>query len=427
MAITIPDSHYVGYHRQAAVVSDLPLGFATPYATDAAFEKRKDTVDSWASQQYRWGNNKDVPPLEAQILPNVLQEGFTIAKSVRRHGWNGGNVVWRVEDPRGFELEISSANFAKIVDCTTIVNGVIQGKCVWGREGASNVLLPENSEPYQSAVHATAIKKAGTISVKDIRPGSVVTLSTTAVAIYLGSLYVTGYDTEVEGYAYESYYNTQRTQRVELKLYSQKKHLIAIVDPGLLSDGIPDAHTLWQHWLRNPGNAMWEMRTVDKVQVAQINVEPPADWNQDEVVTSLTTYADKWNTYRRTAKPGTVVAVTSTKPRAELTMRPVTPAVLERVRTTISTSSYYGAEVVPLVVSSDGIAASGRPLFKYHTAKRWPEFPPAEQATVGLEQINYLINRDDTIYNFHSLRYEVVWYQVALEVDDKTFEVSVYG
>ena len=198
---TIPKKHYVTiqYRKDASTESGL-LGFASPYTKDAAFEKRKATQDSWAyhgsakvnidpeddnitctqlGDPTKGGYNcSDVSTLFITkcypiITDNELLEGFEVAKSVKRCGWNGGNVVWRIADPRGFELEISSANFARVLDCTTIINGVIQGKCLWGRNGAANILLPEMSDVYQDAVKlTTAIEKK--VSLKDVKVGDTI-------------------------------------------------------------------------------------------------------------------------------------------------------------------------------------------------------------------------------------------------------------
>lgn len=203
--ITIPKQHYVGFKLHTGGDS-LPLGFATPYAEDKAFEKRKHTIHSWVASNAGYAVDdegtlvrddegravrNEPPPCE--IVDNVLSSGFRIARDIRRVYWGGGNVVWRVEDPRGFELEISSSNLARILDCATIENGVILGNCIWGRDGAHNVLLPEASEPYQEAVAATKRVDAPKISVRDIPLGSTVQLKDGTVGKYLGNLhYVEG-------------------------------------------------------------------------------------------------------------------------------------------------------------------------------------------------------------------------------------------
>lgn len=194
MTIKIPEKYYV-------VITRKGLGFASPYTKDAAFEKRKATQDKWAygstitttitdtddveCKQVSTSNNFDdvshlfMTKQMPHIFKNELMEGFEVAKSVRRSGgWNGaGNVVWRVFDPRGFELEISSENLARIIDCTNIDKGSIAGKCIWGRDGSNNVLLPEASDVYSEAV--TFDKKLkNSITEKNVNVGDTVMLLT---------------------------------------------------------------------------------------------------------------------------------------------------------------------------------------------------------------------------------------------------------
>lgn len=193
--IKLPEKYYVGIRAQAESEGQLPLGFATPFGTDAAFAKRKNTVDSWTGKIDP--KRKENPRFET--LDNVLMEGFRISQSVRRYGWNGGgNVLWRIEDPRGFELEISSNNFASIVDCTTLTNGVIEGKCIWGREGAVNVLLPESSVPYQEAVNFTDLSKLK-VTAKEMTPGQMVRMKDDTVAMFMGEFFGLAFEQELEG------------------------------------------------------------------------------------------------------------------------------------------------------------------------------------------------------------------------------------
>lgn len=214
MATIIPDKLYVTIQYRKDSTEGL-LGFSSPYTSDAAFEKRKITQDRWA---YGYGTdfiigqddgivsgpsatNPDVfaffmTNCNPRIVKNEPIMGFEIAKNVRRYGWSGsGNVVWRIADPRGYELEISSENFARIIDCTTLVNGVIQDKCVWGREGSKNVLLPVSSAPYQEAnSHTTLVNNK--ISLRDVNVGDHVTLidkgnaSGSRDGIYMGKMFV---------------------------------------------------------------------------------------------------------------------------------------------------------------------------------------------------------------------------------------------
>lgn len=115
--------------------------------------------------------SSDHHPLYPKIFDNVPLEGYQLTKEVRRTGWNGGNVVWRILDPRGFELEISSANLARIIDCSCIKEGVISEPCIWGRSGAANVLLPVSSDIYQKAKVNTERAASKKISLKDVSIG----------------------------------------------------------------------------------------------------------------------------------------------------------------------------------------------------------------------------------------------------------------
>ena len=265
MSTVIPKQHYVTiqYRKDSSTESGL-LGFASPYTKDAAFQKRKNTQDNWAyhgcakvninpdddsisleqteTDTTRW-NYFDVGALfitkcYPMIMDNVPTPGFEVAKSVKRCGWNGGNVVWRIADPRGFELEISSANFARVLDCTTIINGVIQGECVWGRDGANNILLPVASDVYQEAVRQT-VKTNIKISLKDVQIGDTVELLTKDNTdddkfVYFGKNYVLCRDTDYNrgGYNSRRYKFTAQVERYILKSVKTGEYL-AMTTPKL--------------------------------------------------------------------------------------------------------------------------------------------------------------------------------------------------
>lgn len=146
-------------------VRENKLGFMCPYEENKAFEKRKHTIDRWLRQSVggNWiecvesGRRIYVPndPKSTEhVLDNLPLEGFKITDDIKRRYWGGGNVVFRVTDPRGFELEISSQNLMMLIEHATLDKGVISGRCIWGRDGAVNVLLHETSEEYASATKA---------------------------------------------------------------------------------------------------------------------------------------------------------------------------------------------------------------------------------------------------------------------------------
>jgi len=263
MSTKIFDQLYVTiqYRKDANNESGL-LGFASPYTKDAAFRKRKSTQDNWAyghgvevaiadddsvtvtGQGGYHGNVWDAAMLFVancypRIVKNEPTEGFQLAKSVRRYGWSGsGNVVWRISDPRGFDLEISSENFASIINCCDLEKGTIKGRCVWGRAGANNVLLPEASEPYQQA--STLTKKSQVkISTRDLQPGDMVEILSpnTAEGVekcqYLGKYWFITFENDHND---RSHYTTRfNHKQVERFLFKNLKgdHYNAIATPRI--------------------------------------------------------------------------------------------------------------------------------------------------------------------------------------------------
>lgn len=131
------DKLYVGFQRDRYAAADEPrvLGFAVPYGTLAAEKKRMETVD-------RWSNDKS----ESRIIENKPTRGFKLLQVVSRYSTQ--NKLFRVLDPRGFELEISADNLLDVALVSTIVRGEIIEECVWGQD-TSIRLIPGSSEEYR--------------------------------------------------------------------------------------------------------------------------------------------------------------------------------------------------------------------------------------------------------------------------------------
>lgn len=181
------------------------LGFITPYEDNAAGRKRQETVNSWASKdEYEWvqGINgkpghrarKEKPDhLKPHVIKNEQLEGFKLSQEIRRSYWGGGNVVWRIEDPRGFEIEISSSNLARIIDEVGILpGGVIPGKCIYGRSGKDNIIIPEGTELWNKSVKdAEEIERRSKIvGATQVIPGAICELKS-GKFVYLGHMFVT--------------------------------------------------------------------------------------------------------------------------------------------------------------------------------------------------------------------------------------------
>lgn len=189
--IKFPDQHYVGFQKRGN--NDL-LGFMTPEGKDTAAVKRKSTVDSWAKGNNRTYDHETRTYIEhegipTQVYDNAPLNGFVFGKAVNHSSsWNSCSDKWRVYDPRGFELEISSGNFEKIISTCTIINGVVQEDCIWARLGPNNILVPVNSDLYMAAKKNTRVSKQSA-SIKDAKAGDLVTLQNGVEGIYIGYFY----------------------------------------------------------------------------------------------------------------------------------------------------------------------------------------------------------------------------------------------
>ncbi len=183
--IKIPEKVYVGFQGRRSE-DEVPLGFMTPYTTDAAGDKRRDTVDKWAKCRYH--NNEKT--FNSVTLDNKPMIGFKVGRSIRRSGgWNGSGASYvRVEDPRGFELEIMIENLVMCMGDNLFDNGEIVQECVWGRDGNRNILLPTNSEPFNDSVQTKA-KLDTVVSLRLVKPGDEIALVTGETGIYLGSMF----------------------------------------------------------------------------------------------------------------------------------------------------------------------------------------------------------------------------------------------
>lgn len=139
----------------------LPLAFANAYEpSKKGWEKKKDTQMKWAygtwhssdfevredgvwRKEYEWrqpnpqalservqvGATRVEEYLQPRIIKNEPLNGFKISHSVSRYSTS--NKLWRIKDPRGFELEISTGNMEEILMTRGVVMGEITGTYRW--------------------------------------------------------------------------------------------------------------------------------------------------------------------------------------------------------------------------------------------------------------------------------------------------------
>lgn len=185
--------------KPAPVNGGTPLAFATPYEDNAAGRKRQDTVKGWVgNKEHIWdpatrkSTIREYEP-DLRILDNAPRSGFKVTDEVKRVYYGGGNVVWRIEDPSGWEVEIQSNNLMALLQSVGVsAGGVINGDCIWARDGAHNVLIPVTSQEYIDAVKAFESVKAPTkIPMKNRVIGRYYRLQDGSFGQYFGKFYIT--------------------------------------------------------------------------------------------------------------------------------------------------------------------------------------------------------------------------------------------
>lgn len=201
IVLSFPDELYVGTKGLVGFdTENPPLAFATPFGSDAAFEKRKETVTRWCGDGtvHRWALMPDGSfkidergqrvwetvgvgtPMPPQVIQNVPLAGFSFDRAIERSVTD--NKVFRVNDPRGFQLEITADNLADIILNTDIHRGVIQGEFIWGRLRGTNFLTRLDHPAYIR--ETTALNR-------ELRVGDHIYLgSKTEELIYCGEFYV---------------------------------------------------------------------------------------------------------------------------------------------------------------------------------------------------------------------------------------------
>lgn len=163
--------------------STIPLAYMCHLGDSPSQEsKRKDTGRSWAKRKYSIEYETDEVEFD-----NAPIRGFIITDDIKRTYWGGGNVKWRIEDPRGFEVEISSENLMSIIRSCEILECKILGEFVWAREGGQNILIPVDSDEYKNSQ-----QKAESAVKTKVEPMTVYYDGYGNMKAYLGKVYAFG-------------------------------------------------------------------------------------------------------------------------------------------------------------------------------------------------------------------------------------------
>lgn len=175
---------YVGFQtaRYSQTENQRMLGFITGIDNTKAYQKRKETVDKWRDKT-----------IEPRIIENKPVLGFKILEVVSRYSTD--NKVFRVYDPRGFELEISSSNLLDIVLKHIIAQGNIMEPMLW----FGKTLVSGNSKEYQNFIDPKKLL-AGPVKAGDFfnHPGN-----DQVVYRFEGRFHVVTIDMKQEAFDYE--------------------------------------------------------------------------------------------------------------------------------------------------------------------------------------------------------------------------------
>ena len=134
--ITKPEKIIVGVRGGVFCEETRPLGFMKQLKGQPAADKKAEVViDCWTRT-----------PHSAITFDNDPTSGFKVKGFASRYSTS--NKLLEVSDPRGFTVQLPISSAVEMIQDTTIINGDIQGECVWYFSGAEKYLVSTSSEMY---------------------------------------------------------------------------------------------------------------------------------------------------------------------------------------------------------------------------------------------------------------------------------------
>lgn len=171
------DQLYVG-------VKDDGQGFMVPHENNASSRKREETVNGWLGCRYD-PSPEDLAKLDIRIMPNDPQFGFKLSGSASRHSTS--NKVVKIDDPRGFVLELYIPALFRLISEVTMVNGAIKEELIWTRNGTNNELVKVGGEYHNEIMKEQAKPKISSVNVV---PGDIIEANWGSKFTYLGKMHV---------------------------------------------------------------------------------------------------------------------------------------------------------------------------------------------------------------------------------------------
>jgi len=113
---------------------------ANIYQTDTGEWRQSGTRYSYDYKNGRSHREEFDEPIDKDHEPRVWDNepltGFTIVDTVNRYR---GNKLFKVQDPRGVQFEVTVASLFEIIQHGTIEKGLIKDACVW--KGNKNLVI----------------------------------------------------------------------------------------------------------------------------------------------------------------------------------------------------------------------------------------------------------------------------------------------
>lgn len=155
---------------------NVALGFMT-YKNNKDKLQHQESFDNW--------RDKEIPRFPYDNTPTSK---MSVAGSVSRYSTQ--NKFIRVEDPRGFQLEITVENFIEIIRDCTLIKGIIEDGMIWGWNYGKLHLYKADSNLGKEGITNFKYNGMPNISLKDINPGDYVYLGNGTEGVYVGGWHI---------------------------------------------------------------------------------------------------------------------------------------------------------------------------------------------------------------------------------------------
>lgn len=176
----IPQIIYAGFRirptnrnqRTSDGGKNVALAFVT-YQNQKGELQHKEAFDRW--------RDTDIPRIPFDNVPTaeMVITGFATRYST-------SNKLIRVEDPRGFQVEITVENFINMIQNITIENSVVKDECAWGWSGGKLMLFKVGSDEYLEAKANFDYDGQKSIPIKQVNIGDECHLGNGKTGIYYG-------------------------------------------------------------------------------------------------------------------------------------------------------------------------------------------------------------------------------------------------